>query len=378
MKILLLGGTGSMGRPLADILTVSGHDVLVTTRTQRVSCNDKLKYMVGNVHDLAFLQEVLSDRFDAIVDFMHYTSIEFAERYNLFLKSTEQYIFLSSARVYADSRGEAISESSKRLIDNCYELELINSDEYPIAKARCENYLRDSGVTNWTIIRPYITFGYNRLQLGIYELEDWFYRALNRRTILVPNEILNAKTTLTYGGDVAEYISLLIGNANANGKAINITSDISLTWKEIVNMYSDIFEEKVGFGINICSDCDINEYMRAFYSSRWQIKYDRCYDRIFDNSLIKRITNQEKKADELYADIREVLLDCLNNLASVKPGNSPVSTAYQDKFTGDKTRICEFSSRVSKIRYAIGRYFPIPIDWYININNRISNLKHKR
>ena len=45
--------------------------------------------------------------------------------------------------------------------------------EYAIAKAKMENLLKKPSKKNWTIIRPYITFNDNRLQLGTLEKEMW-------------------------------------------------------------------------------------------------------------------------------------------------------------------------------------------------------------
>ena len=53
-----------------------------------------------------------------------------------------------------------------------------------LTKALQENLLRASGYKNWTIVRPYITFSDIRLQLGVYEKEQWLYRALQGRAIV--------------------------------------------------------------------------------------------------------------------------------------------------------------------------------------------------
>ena len=50
-----------------------------------------------------FLQTILLEPWDTIVDSMIYTTQSFKERANLLLDATSQYAFLSSYRVYADS-----------------------------------------------------------------------------------------------------------------------------------------------------------------------------------------------------------------------------------------------------------------------------------
>lgn len=47
-----------------------------------------------------------------------------------------------------------------------------------MAKARQEDILYQSGFSNYTIVRPSVTYNTYRLQLGALEKENWLYRAL--------------------------------------------------------------------------------------------------------------------------------------------------------------------------------------------------------
>ena len=70
--------------------------------------------------DDAFFEKVCDIKmWDAIVDFMVYDSIKLKRRIGKFLSSTKQYVFISSARVYADSPDALINEDSARLLDVC-------------------------------------------------------------------------------------------------------------------------------------------------------------------------------------------------------------------------------------------------------------------
>ena len=170
MKILVLGGTGAMGVDLVKILGECGEEVTVTSRSERKSAFDNVKYVKGDAHDTVFLHTLLAEKYDAIVDFMIYNTEEFKVRCDLLLSATDQYLFLSSSRVYADSK-TPITEDSPRLLDVTTDSEYLKTDAYALTKARQENLLRESGKTNWTIIRPYITYSNQRLQLGVYEKE---------------------------------------------------------------------------------------------------------------------------------------------------------------------------------------------------------------
>ena len=64
------------------------------------------------------------------------------------------------------------------------------TNEYALAKAREENVLTESGFNNFTIIRPYITYYNNRLQLGIFEKEIWLQRALDGKNSFQPKHCI--------------------------------------------------------------------------------------------------------------------------------------------------------------------------------------------
>ena len=149
MKILVLGGTGAMGVDLVRILAERGENVIVTSRAKRESAANNVKYLQGDAHDPAFLQSLLRDSYGAIVDFMVYTTEEFQYKVDLFLNSTKQYVFMSSSRVYADSK-TPITENSARLLEVCKDEVYLKTDEYALSKARQEDLLCESGKSNWT------------------------------------------------------------------------------------------------------------------------------------------------------------------------------------------------------------------------------------
>ncbi len=139
-----------MGRYVTELLVENGHRVSVTTRNSEHSEKNNIQYLVGDAHDLEFLKPILDKGWDAIVDFMVYNTETFRDRVEILLKSTTQYVFISSARVYADS--EIITENSPRLLDVCKDEEYLSTDEYALTKARQENVLFGSKNNNWTII----------------------------------------------------------------------------------------------------------------------------------------------------------------------------------------------------------------------------------
>ena len=182
MNILILGGTGAMGAHVIELLKKKGYDITVTSRKARASGNS-VTYIQGNAKDNAFIDNICKQHWDCIIDFMVYSTELLKSRIDMLLNATDQYVFISSARVYADS-SERLTEESPRLLEMCTDKEYLATDEYALAKAKEENILFSASKNNWTIVRPSLTYSETRLQLGVYEKENWLYRALHGLSLI--------------------------------------------------------------------------------------------------------------------------------------------------------------------------------------------------
>ena len=348
MKILLLGGTGAMGAHLAKILMERGEDVFVTTRKSRQS-TCKITYLQGDAHDNRFLETLLQDHWDAIVDFMVYNTTEFKARVDKLLQATTQYIYLSSSRVYADSK-DPITEDSPRLLDVSRDKTYLATDEYALTKARQENILQESGSKNWTIIRPYITFSEIRLQLGVMEKESWLSRALRGQPIVFSKDIANKITTLTYGYDVAQGIAATCGEKRAFGEAFHITGNQSFTWDTVLDHYRTILEKELGHTVKIIM---IEKALQLKHKGKYQVMYDRYYNRRFDNSKICQFmpaTTFHNSLEELDRCLVEFLRNPIFNAAGVG------LNAKLDRICGITMPLSAFNGWIDKVKYLLCRY----------------------
>lgn len=353
MKILILGGTGAMGQHLVKLLNTSENEIYITSRKQNKSDNS-IHYILGNAQEISFLKKTLIlKKWDVIVDFMVYSTNTFKDRYQKLLEATLHYIFLSSARVYANS-SVALTENSPLLLNTEKDLNFLNTDEYSLAKARQENLLKQSNLNNWTIIRPYITYSENRLQLGTLEKEDWLYRALKGKTIVFSKDIASKLTTLTYGLDVSIAISKILNNEKVYGEVFHITSNKYISWGNILNIYLNELEKFLGYKPKIMLT-DLKEYL-YFAHSEYQIKYDRLYDRTFNNSKINKFVDY-KNMTEIETGLINCLSRFLNNL-TFKNINWRAE-AIRDKLTNEKTPFYEITGLKNKIKYLIFRYFKL-------------------
>lgn len=349
MRVLVLGGTGAMGIHLVETLSNNYVETFVTSRKSLFS-EGRVHYIQGNAQDIDFLQTVLKEHCDVIVDFMVYTTTGFQERFKLLLDATDQYIFLSSSRVYADST-QPITESTSRLLDISKDKEFLSTDEYSLTKARQEDILRNSGRTNWTIIRPYITYSENRLQLGVLEKEEWLYRALHGRTIVFSSDINARITTLTYGLDVSKGIMTIVGNADAYGETFHITTSETNYWENILTIYLEVLEKQLGYRPKVLLQ-DLEKFLE-WKPVKYQIFYDRLYNRQFDNSKISQYINTNS-----FTKLEVGLKNCLEEFI-INPKFEFINwktEALKDRQTKEHTSLNEILGLKQKIKYLIFRY----------------------
>ena len=352
MNILLLGGTGAMGTHLSQILKERGCNVWITSRKKRASIKN-VHYLQGNAKDIEFIKKILPlANWNAIIDFMVYDTNTFKTHSKILLKNTSHYIFLSSARVYANS-DKQLTEQSPRLLDYSSDKKYIQSNEYAITKAKQENILYNTQFKNWTIIRPYITYSENRLQLGILEKEEWLYRAIQGKSLVFPTNLLNKKTTLTYGYDVANGINSIIGLKQSYEQVYHITTNDSITWETILKIYCNTIKDILHIKPKIIYVTD-EEFLRC-KSAKYQYYYDRMYHRTFNNNKISHFINTSS-----FEQTKKGLIKCLESLLK-RPSFNSINwrnEALQDRLTKEHTKLYNIPTLKSKIKYMLFRYSP--------------------
>ena len=285
-KILVIGATGAMGVYLVPELLGKGYQVDALSLDDMNSDHPMLTCLKGNGKDHSFLEKLLKNKYDAIVDFMVYFSPEeFSQYYKLFLENTKHYIFLSTYRVYADSK-TPIREDSPRLLDTETDEAFLTSGDYSIYKAQEEEMLKASGYRNWSIIRPAITYSRRRFQLVTLEADTVVYRMLTGKTLVLPKEAMDKQATMSWAGDLAKMFAAVILNPKAYGEAYTFATAEHHSWREVAEIYKEIGNLKY-------VTVDMEDYLNIIGPGnihvRQQLTYDRCYDRVVDNSKVLEI-----------------------------------------------------------------------------------------
>lgn len=359
-NILVVGGTGNMGRPLVNSLIEGGYRVFVVCRKQvnEEDANNLTRhgggYFYGDAKDKEFMSGVLNRHYDAIVDFCIYSSAEFRERMDVLLDATDQYVCLSTAAVYADIPTPK-NESSPRYMEvdppkkgtskwgwYCYE------------KARIEDMLFALGRRNWTIVRPGVTMNANHVGWGLWWNDDWIGRIIRGRKVVVEKDILDFRFSLSSGAQVALLIGSVIGNEKALGEVFNVCSGEVWSWKDLLDAYKSIFSQ-CGYQLNVAY-VNSQDVVKADPGSEYVYTRARLLDRVFDNTKIESLISRQAPSTRMVELLKEWTETYIKRY---KP--RPVSlgrTVFIDRLAGDCSPHRDFCSCCLYLKYLVMRYCP--------------------
>lgn len=355
MKILVIGGTGAIGKPLVECLSRDkGNEVFVIARHARAVPADNVSMIAGDIRNYAFFVRTVSRGFDVIVDLMVWSPKQLKKRLDVIFASCEHYIAMSSSAVYADCPG-IITESSPLLIDGYTEAQRCQLYRYHIKKSAGDQVIMNSPYRHWTLIRPSLTFNTGKVTLLGYAKEIWLWRYLHDLTVVIPENVLDKKTTITYGGDVAKGIGMLAGDPKAFGEVVNVASDKTVTHGELLKMYQEILPEICGKEFKIKFIPDSASLYKCFPNQFDIYEKDRKLDRCFSTEKLAEICGERIS----FSDLREKLKMCLEG--TIKDLNckigppKPDYNGWMDRIAGEKMPLKVYPGRRSKLKYIIFR-----------------------
>ena len=303
-KVLLIAGGGTLGRYTAKELLNKGCAVDVICLEDYTSNNPKLCYHKAKA-DLNYLTEFLKDKYyDGIVNFIHYYVPEmYKPVHKLLTSKTDQLIFLSSYRVYAESK-QPLTEEAPFLADVVEDEEFLKSEDYAVPKAICEKYLREESDTkNWTVVRPIISFSDKRFDLVTVSGHEIIDAARSGKTVILPEAAKKLTAGLDWAGNSGKLIANLLFKKECLGEAYTVSSGQNLTWGEVADIYTRLT------GVNF-RWADTEEYVSTGHGGNG-LFYDRLYDRAVDNTKILKATGFKK---EDFTSIEDGIKIELNNI----------------------------------------------------------------
>lgn len=281
-NVLLIGGGGTLGGYTAKELTALGHDVDVIC-LEDMPPKDGIRYFKATA-DKEFLENFLKGQhYDGIINFIHYPNVDdYKPIHKLLSENTGHVIFLSSYRVYADLQ-HPITEAAPFLYDTLKDSDFFENEKYSVSKAKAEYFLREeSGTSNWTVVRPVISFSDRRLDIVTRSGYEVIERSQKGEEMLLPEICRNITAGLDWAGNTGKIIARLLFKKQTFKEAYTISSAQNLTWGEVADIYTELLGARFKW---VSTEEYINDipYLKA---DPWIFKYDRAYDRCVDNSKV--------------------------------------------------------------------------------------------
>ena len=165
MKVLLIGGTGTISTAITKQLAETEHEVYLLNRGNRNSdLPANIKFIQADINNEAEAAEKLKDMsFDCVCEFIGFVTAQVERDYRLFKGKTKQYIYISSASAYHKPvKDYRITEATT--LANPYW-------EYSRNKIASEEFLfkmyRENGFPV-TIVRPSHTYCERSVPMGVH------------------------------------------------------------------------------------------------------------------------------------------------------------------------------------------------------------------
>ena len=285
MKILIVGGTGTISSAITRQLAASGHDLWLLNRGNRkdeVPAN--VKQVITDIDNEHEVLRLLGDElFDTVCEFIGFAPAQVERDIRLFKGRTRQYVYISSASAYNKSAANHVITEGTTLANPYW--------EYSRNKISCEELLmreyRENGFPV-TIVRPSHTYCERGVPVSVHGMKgSWqvLKRMMEGKPVLVQGDG-SSLWTLTWNEDFACGFIGLLGNPKAIGEAFQIMSDERLTWNQIYQCVAN------ALGVEFRPYYVASEFLASVAPKSWDftgnLLGDKAVSVVFDCSKLKR------------------------------------------------------------------------------------------
>nr|WP_115095358.1 NAD-dependent epimerase/dehydratase family protein [Synechococcus sp. UW106] len=217
MKILVMGGTRFVGRPLVARLQAQGHELTLFTRGKN-PVPTGVEHLRGDRSSDEGLSALQGRSFDVIVDSSGRKQEDSSRVVDITGAPGHRFVYVSSAGVYADSDQWPLDESSPT-----------DPQSRHAGKADTEAWLRREGIA-FTSFRPTYIYG-----PGNYNpVERWFFdRIVHNRPIPLPGDG-STITQLGHVEDLAEAMARCIEVDAAANRIYNCSGKQGITFRGLI------------------------------------------------------------------------------------------------------------------------------------------------
>ena len=285
MKILLIGGTGTISSAITRQLAAGNHELWLLNRgTRKYEVPASVKQIIADIDDeRAVLDALPAEPFDVVCEFIGFVPAQVERDIRLFCGRTRQYVYISSASAYAKpARSHIITEGTA--LANPYW-------EYSRNKIACEELLmkeyRENGFPV-TIVRPSHTYCERAVPVSVHGLKgSWqvLKRMMEGKQVIVQGDG-SSLWTLTWNADFARGFVGLLGNPKTIGETFQIMSDEQLTWNQIYECVAK------ALGVEYRPYYVASEFLAAVSPAEWDFTGNLLGDKsvtvVFDCTKLKR------------------------------------------------------------------------------------------
>lgn len=293
MNFLILGGTGTISKGIADAAMEANHNVTIVNRGTASFRNPKgCEIITGNINNIPDLEDRLAGAvYDMIVDPLTMNLEQLKARMAFFSRHCKKYVFISSVCAIGDGEGLVDENSPKH-----------PGWSYGVAKLECEEYLKKNPYgLEYTILRPSITYGDIRIPIPVACRRNP-YTVLDRILCDKPlvcfplSDASNKRHKLMDVSDLGKYaVALLEKPVSANNDYI-ICSDQAYSWDEAYDcLYAKMGKKKNLYPVDL-------DAFRMIDPARYD---DLIYDKAAENVLY----SQEKCKRDSGLVLQEIPLD---------------------------------------------------------------------
>jgi nucleoside-diphosphate-sugar epimerase len=284
MKILFVGGTGTISAAITRQLLEQDHELYLLNRGSRNGdFPGAAKEIRGDIRDEADIAAKIKNlEFDVTADFITFTAEDAERDYRLFKGKTKQYLCFSSASAYQKPLQNYLITESTPLANPYwqYSRSKIAMEDFLIKKYREEGY-------PVTIVRPSHTYDERKIPLGVHGSRGSWQpakRILEGKPVIIHGDGTSL-WTMTHNSDFARAFIGLLGNVHAIGETVGITSDETLTWNQVYAAIAAVLGKPLK-AVHVSS-----EFLAAVsdYDYTGGLIGDKANSVVFDNTKLKRL-----------------------------------------------------------------------------------------
>ena len=310
MRILIIGGTGTISSAITRQLAASGQDLWLLNRgTRKQEVPAGVKQIVADISNEEEVKRLLGDmQFDAVCEFIGFVPEQVERDIRLFKGRTRQYVYISSASAYNKPASNHVINEGTTLANPYW--------EYSRNKIACEELLMKEYRENAfpvTIVRPSHTYCERSVPVSVHGLKgSWqvLKRMIDGKPVVVQGDG-SSLWTLTWNEDFARGFIGLLGNPKAIGEAFQIMSDESLTWNQVYKCVAD------ALGVAFHPYYVSSEFLAAVapkeYDFMGNLLGDKSVTVVFDCSKLKRVVPGFQATTRFHEGVRRCVAYLLSH-----------------------------------------------------------------